>query len=927
MKTPAFRTLNIRTRLLLLCLAVATPLVAMCGLIIWKEYQGLTQTAHRATTFHDAIALRTVSQWIDTQENELQALALTPEVQQNNVALTKVLLTTQAKLEPEWNSLALLDVSGKPIAASSSADASCARNLQATSFWKALTTLKSTQVSGNIRCPITGKMAVLIGLPVQSKGKINSYLVASIKPEAILNLFVGLGETQGSVICVVDKEKRVIARTLDHEKWVGADFTHAKTVTAASKQTRGTIEVVGIADPTPRTYAFDRVPESGWIVIVGIPTAAIYGSAHDRLFIMILCAVLAFGSSVVLAYAFTGNFTGPINELVREAVSIGRGDYSKRVSMNQGGEMGLLARAFNQMAVNLELHREHRLMVEKISESIRQSLDLDQILNTAVLELGRALSASRCCLALVGDAHADTLVGKQLEFNYVWWDPELTGTPLKNRSIMITEGSILRIILEQGAILSLDMMDDSTFSPLFEAAEESPEDWSSIKSLIACPIVLNEQPIGMILVHQCDDRRAWIDLELELVEAVARHVALAMDHAGLFAKTKTLAEQEFLINHIVRAVRTSLDPDTILSTVTEELGKALGVDRCQIAQPRPEGPLVVTHEFHAAGFESKRGVSLYGSKIDFEPTAESATERRSVLGIDLKALEEKSNDAISLQEAPIAIISDASNDKRTRLFREFVDSVESKSLIAAPLLRDDRVLGLLIAHQCAGMREWQSGEVRLMAAVADQLAVAISHAQLFAQVKHQAITDGLTGLYNHIYFKNRLAEELNRAQRKFTNCSLLMIDLDKLKQINDTFGHPVGDAAIRQVAIVLKSLLRSGDTAARYGGEEFAVILPETPLSEAVLIADRLRRHINRNPVPGLGHISGSIGCAAFPSQASGVADLVDKADRALYVAKRNGRNRVCIWDDPHPLQAPMDDSPVLTRVEEEAASIIDVKL
>jgi diguanylate cyclase (GGDEF)-like protein len=243
------------------------------------------------------------------------------------------------------------------------------------------------------------------------------------------------------------------------------------------------------------------------------------------------------------------------------------------------------------------------------------------------------------------------------------------------------------------------------------------------------------------------------------------------------------------------------------------------------------------------------------------------------------------------------------------MFSEYLQTVGSQSVLAAPLLQDDRVLGMLIVHQCSKRREWKDSEVRLIATVADQLAVAISHAQLFEQVKHQAITDGLTGLYNHIYFKNRLAEELNRAQRKGTCCSLLMLDLDKLKEINDTYGHPVGDAAIRHVSSILRSLLRSGDTAARYGGEEFAVILPETPLGEAVLIADRLRRNINRNPVPGLGHISTSIGAACFPSQAEALEELVDKADRALYAAKRSGRNKVCVFDEVAP-QMVREESP-----------------
>ena len=895
------KNLNIRTRLLLLCFAVAAPLLSMCGLVIWKEYQGLSQVAHRATIFHDEVAVRTVSQWIRTQEDELQSISLLPSIQNGEPYFSQQILLTKARMEPAMNGLALLDLKGRPIVTNLAGRAPgiCVHNLDV--FKRALSGKQA--VSGYTDCPITGKAAILIAQPVFSRGKVVSVLVESIKPKAILSLFSGLNEADGFVIIVVDQNKRCIARTLDNDRWVGKDFSHAKTVTAAMQMRKGTIEVVGTVDTVPRTYAFDRVPGTDWIVTVGLPTQAIYGSAQERLVILILCTVLAVGSSVILAYAFTGHFTGPIHELVREAVSIGRGDLSKRVGLTHGGELGLLARAFNQMALNLELNREHKLMVENISESVRQSLDINAILNTAVYELGRALSASRCCLALVDEEQQLELSGKQLEFNYVWFNGERSGNALKNRSVLITEGSILKIILEQGAILSLDVMDDETFTPLFEQAEESPEDWKSIKSLIACPILLKEQPIGMILVHQCDERRVWNELELELVEAVARHVALALDHASLFNRTRRMAEQEFLINQIVRATRTSLDADKILNTVTQELGKAVGADYCQILQPRSEAPLVVTHEYHVDSAESHSGLSLYGTRMDFHPGADSPQELRSVLGIDLAALQNMNGSEFGdgLREAPIAVIPDVESDRRTLKFREFLDVVGSKSLIAAPLLRDDRVLGILIVHQCQQARDWQDGDVRLVAAVADQLAVAVSHAQLFEQVKHQAITDGLTGLYNHIYFKNRLAEELNRAQRKGTECSLLMLDLDKLKIINDTYGHPIGDAAIRQVAIVLKSLIRSGDTAARYGGEEFAVILPETPLSEAVLIADRLRRSINRNSVPGLGHISTSIGAAAFPEHSAELADLIDKADRALYVAKRGGRNRVCVWDNESP--------------------------
>jgi diguanylate cyclase (GGDEF)-like protein len=915
------KNLAIRTRLLLLCLAVATPLLAMCGLVIWKEYRGLAQVTRRATTFHDELAVRTLQHWVDTQQSSLEVMSRLPQIESGKSlpAAAHQLLTVYQQLHRNCNGIALCDLTGKVIA--TAGDSNATLDISGSSAWKAAVAGKAF-VSGYTRCPFTDQPAVLISQPVMDNGKSQSkpvpsaVLVESIKPDAILQLFAGVNDAKGFVISVIDTDKRIIARSLDNDKWQGRDFSRGKTVQAAERESKGTIEVIGIADPTPRTYAFERMPSTGWLVVTGLPTASTYGSAQERLLILTFSTIVAVAVAVFLAYAFTRHFTGPINELVREALSIGRGDLSKRVQTSQGGELGLLARAFNQMALNLELNREHKTMIERISESIRQSLDMDEILNTTVFELGRALNASRCCLAVVENSGQD-IAGKQLEFNYVWFNDKLGGTALKNRSLMITEGSILKIILEQGAILSLDVMDDSTFTPLFEQADDSAGDWKSIKSLIACPIILDHQPIGMILVHQCDRRRVWFELELELVENVARHVALALDHGHLFQRMREMAEQQVLINQIVRASRKSLDANNILETVTKELGEALKADYCQIAQPRPEGPLVVTHEFHQESLPAHKGLSIYGQRMDFHPEIDDPQELRSVLGIDLSALHHLNDgDAPdSLQALPMAVMPDVAEDRRAAKFAEFLGAVASKSLIAAPLLQDDRILGILIVHQCQSIRDWQAGEVRLVAAVADQLAVAISHAQLFEQVKHQAITDGLTGLYNHIYFKNRMAEELNRAQRKGTACSLLMVDLDKLKQINDTYGHPIGDAAIRQVANTFKILLRSGDTAARYGGEEFAVILPETPLSEAVMIADRLRRNINRTPIPGLGHISASIGAASFPGQAKSLEDIIEKADQALYSAKRGGRNRVCVWDDPAPILVASDESAQLLTV------------
>lgn len=162
-----------------------------------------------------------------------------------------------------------------------------------------------------------------------------------------------------------------------------------------------------------------------------------------------------------------------------------------------------------------------------------------------------------------------------------------------------------------------------------------------------------------------------------------------------------------------------------------------------------------------------------------------------------------------------------------------------------------------------------------------------------------AVTDGLTGLYNHRHFHERLALETERSQRSGLPLSLLMLDVDHFKQFNDTFGHPAGDEVLRQLARVLADTRRANDVVARYGGEEFAVILVDTPKFTAAKVAERVRERINTHDfaeaAPRAGKLSASIGVATFPDDGADAETLVRSADTALYAAKRSGRNRVVL--------------------------------
>ena len=168
----------------------------------------------------------------------------------------------------------------------------------------------------------------------------------------------------------------------------------------------------------------------------------------------------------------------------------------------------------------------------------------------------------------------------------------------------------------------------------------------------------------------------------------------------------------------------------------------------------------------------------------------------------------------------------------------------------------------------------------------------------FSRAEVEAITDGLTGLYNHRYLHERLEEEIERARRQKTRLSLLFCDCDEFKVYNDTWGHKAGDAALTRVSRVIEGVGRRVDLAARYGGEELVLVLVDTDTAGAREAAERIRAEVERSCATTGRNLSVSIGVATFPDDATAKDELLDKADWAMYAAKRAGRDRVLAFSD-----------------------------
>jgi diguanylate cyclase (GGDEF)-like protein len=384
------------------------------------------------------------------------------------------------------------------------------------------------------------------------------------------------------------------------------------------------------------------------------------------------------------------------------------------------------------------------------------------------------------------------------------------------------------------------------------------------ESMLVVPMRYDGETIGVITLSKLglngfgpDDQR--------LLTILADQAATAVESARLLTRTQDLAGEMRRLLDMSADLSTSLDPHQVAERIASHMARAVAVDECAISYwDRPGGrveSLGIYPPLPPNQLEPYFEVAGYAATM-------SVLEGQQTVLIDV--------DDPAADPAEVALLRAEGN----------------RSLAMLPLVAKGQSIGLVELFSKSAI-SWNAELLELVRTMANEAAMALENARLYEETRKLADRDPLTGFFNHRYLHERLGEEVVRTQRARHPLSVLMLDLDDFKLVNDTFGHLFGDRVLTWTAELIRSTLRTSDIPARYGGDEFAIILPETGAEEARSAAERIldafRQHAfvgeQRGPVP----IGASIGVATYPMDGRTATDLIAAADRALYRVKRDG--------------------------------------
>ena len=532
-------------------------------------------------------------------------------------------------------------------------------------------------------------------------------------------------------------------------------------------------------------------------------------------------------------------------------------------------------------------------------QRIHNSLDLDVILNTAVRDVRQQTQADRVVIyqfrgngqgVITHESVVDeglTILNRQI--NDACFDQDYSITYWSGRVGQIDDVAALGNVSRCYRDMLLSF---------------------GIKANLVVPIIHNlmgqtRYLWGLVVLHQCDQPRQWSAAEVEMLQELSAHLAIAIQQRRLFSQVQRQARQEALLNHILDEIRASFDAKHILACTIDHLKTALNLRQCGITLLQHNLPTLPTPFLISGPTSDLQGPDLQGpDPEEMVPPLEITDTLQRLLLLDSNLL----------------VTPYLSNPMEVRPHSLQTVVQGQTTYVASPIRTDGQVQGVLWAcpnpDQLAMVERtvgsWEYSDLHLIEEVAQQLGQALHQADLYQrlqtandELQRLAHLDGLTQIANRREFDRYLTQEWQRLQREQGSLALVLADVDYFKGFNDTYGHLAGDDCLHTIGQLLDQITkRPADLAARYGGEEFALILPNTTPAGAIALVAEAQTYLNQLAIPNqasplYGQVTLSFGVTALvPTLARSPEVLIQRADQALYAAKKAGRNSYCLWHE-----------------------------
>jgi diguanylate cyclase (GGDEF)-like protein len=484
--------------------------------------------------------------------------------------------------------------------------------------------------------------------------------------------------------------------------------------------------------------------------------------------------------------------------------------------------------------------KEYELLTD-IGKAISSRLDQDEILRTIHAELGQIFDTTHFYIAFQE--------GEEIRFALEVRDNRVL--PKRKREL---RNAFTEYVIRSGEPLLIRSDLEATRKRL--GISHVPE--RPAKCLIGAPVFIGNKAAGVMIAMNPEREFVFEQRDLDVLVTAAGQVSVAMENARLFGDEQRRSRQLAFLNNISRTAISSDDPMHMLGQIVGEIQQNFSFDHIGI------------------------GLLDYGTK-EIEIKAEAgatahAMGKRIPLGTGILGRAARTGERALVQNASPGNLKGILPD--------------SRAVLCIPINYGESLLGVLNIES-HNENAFSPQDVLILNTLADLLATALHNAFVFQKLQQQSITDGLTGIKTRRFFWEALSAEWKRASRSGRPFSVVLVDLDKFKEVNDSMGHFEGDLVLARVGRLLEQKSRQSNVVARYGGDEFIILMPDTSAEQAQVLAERLRQWMAADPMLAEHHITGSFGVASFPMHGFSVEDIIRVADAGMYVSKRSGGNLV----------------------------------